>query len=425
MGCFRVLKDIFNKKQTAQAVRVQDITPLWNQAHPHLKPFDRHLPLPQGSLRDCPLCNATQSTLSLSVLVGFDGNAPEQNAVIYYCKECDRYVFDADERSLTAVNGRRWFNAPVFLNIEPTTRCNFRCWYCIGRTMQQVDMPLADLAKVFKHFPTLQTIALVGEGEPLLHPDFFKMAELARDHGVKVMITSNGSRFTEENIRKICESGISYISISIDSTDPETFMDSRPPGDLPSIWSGIEQLCRYRDQHGYQYPVLGLKGTLFPHTVDQLPDIIEEACKRGMQVYESFQPLNPMSTYLPCYPADRQHFLESIPEVVAGIARHAASARGRLESVQEFCNREQIMFDKNGSPNLLRSGCDEQWIYSLASGDITPCCQIKTPVSDNWNLFRTPLEAILSDQLYENTRFNLWNGIFPVYCTGCYKTGNI
>lgn len=276
---------------------VQDLTQIWERTHRHLTPFNEHLPFPVDSLQSCPLCEKPRA-ISLSVQLGFGGNAPSLDAVVHYCPDCNRYSFhpalqtslpeDVHGTAVTAVNARRWFASPTFLNIEPTTRCNFRCWYCIGRTMQQVDIRLADFEQVFTHFPALQTIALVGEGEPLLHPDFFRMAEMARDRGVRVMITSNGSRFTEENIHRLCESGVAYVSVSIDSVDPQTFAASRPPGNLPEIWAGVERLRDYRDRHGYRYPAIGLKGTLFPHTVDQLPAIIDEAWQCGMEVYEGF-----------------------------------------------------------------------------------------------------------------------------------------
>jgi len=418
-------------RMSTPAAAVQDITELWEHSHRHLRPLHEYLPLPPGSLSRCPFCKKPQA-IALSVQIARGGSTRLSDVVVHYCPDCSRYSFDpavqpnqpseAHSLPVTAVNARCWFAAPTFLNIEPTTRCNFRCWYCVGRTMQQVDMSLSDFGQVFDHFPTLQTIALVGEGEPLLHPDFFQMAEMARDRGIRVMITSNGSHFTDETVRRLCESGVAYVSVSIDSVDPQTFAESRPPGNLEQIWQGIERLCAYRDRHGYRYPVIGLKGTLFPHTVEQLPAIIDEAKRRGMEVYEGFQPLNPMITYLPRYPEDKRHLLTSVGEVVSKIFYYGSVATGKLESISQFCARERIAFDKNGRSNGLRPGCDEQWIYALAGGDITPCCQIKQPVSPDWNLFHHHLETILADSLYENTRFNLWNGLFPTYCAGCWKT---
>ncbi|MBN2645385.1 MAG: radical SAM protein [Desulfuromonadaceae bacterium] len=417
-------------REKAPTPGVQDLTALWQRTHGHLKPLEEHLPMPPDSLSTCSFCKQP-GAIALSVQVGTDGRETLTDAVVHYCPACQRYFFDpavqanreVASQPISKINARCWFAMPTFLNIEPTTCCNFRCWYCIGRTMPQVNMKLDDYRRIFDHFPALQTIALVGEGEPLLHPDFFLMADIARDRGVRVMLTSNGSRFSDDVIRNLCESAVTYLSVSIDSVDPATFADSRPPGNLDEIWRGVERLRSYRDRHGYRYPVIGLKGTLFAHTVDQLPAIIEEGWRRGMEVYEGFQPLNPMVTYLPCYPEDKKALLASVGDVAAKIAGYSRAAEGKLESISQFCARERIEFDKSGRPNGLRPGCDEQWIYALASGDITPCCMIKEPVSPRWNLFQHPLPEILADPLYESTRFNLFNGIFPPGCAGCYKVG--
>lgn len=287
--------------------------------------------------------------------------------------------------------------------------------------MVQDDINVDNFIKLLDNFPTVHTIALVGEGEPLMHKGFFKMANLARDRGKRVMIVSNGSTLSQSNIKKLCESKIAYVSISIDSVDAETFASSRIEGKLDQIWKGIENLRRYRDTHGFQYPRIGLKGTLFSYSKNDLPEIIAAAKNHGVEIFESFQPLNPMSTYLPIYPREKLEEIKYIDEVAGNIARDSWAAQQQLTSVAEFCAQEGIVLDKNGTPNGIRKNCDEQWIYSLLSGDITPCCQIKTPPSSNWNLFNRTIDQILSDHFYENMRFNLWNGIFPEFCTGCWK----
>lgn len=411
---------------------LQNISAVWDECHSHLSPLVDHLAFTDAMVKSCPQCNGIR-TFALTADVRMGESAWLESAQILYCPDCRAYHFDTESQPsfkedridlpITAVNARLWSATPTFLNIEPTTRCNFRCWYCIGRSMQQSDMKIEDFAKIFEHFPEVKTIALVGEGEPLLHAGFFDMANMAKERGVRIMITSNGSQFTESVIRRLCESGVAYVSVSIDSIEPKTFADSRPPGNLEDVWRGVELLRRYRDQHGYQYPKIGLKGTLFPHTVDELPLIIAEAKKRGMEIFESFQTLNPMITYLPCYPEEATRYLHSVAPVAAKISAYSKAADGQLESVVDFCRREQIEFVKSCRQNNLRPGCDEQWIYALLSGDVTPCCQIKHPISPVWNLFRQSMDTILGDTTYENLRFNLWNGIFPAYCSGCHKTG--
>jgi MoaA/NifB/PqqE/SkfB family radical SAM enzyme len=275
---------------------------------------------------------------------------------------------------------------------------------------------------VLDNFPSLKAIALVGEGEPLLHKGFFTMADMARERGIRVLMLSNGSAFSESVVRKLCESQIAYVSVSIDSIDPATFAQSRIDGDLARIWEGIDRLRRYRDRHGYTYPKIGLKGTLFTHTEDQLLDIVREAKQRGVDLFESFQPLNPKASYVQIYPAAGRQQLSQVERVARRIDEQTAMARSLLPSAVDFCVAEDVPASNSGRPNGMRAGCDEEWIYSLLDGHVTPCCQVKDVIDPDWNLFEHSMQDILRNARYENMRFNLWNGLFPAYCTGCSKT---
>ena len=53
---------------------------------------------------------------------------------------------------------------------------------------------------------------------------------MARERGIRVMIISNGSAFSQSVIKKICEAEIAYVSISIDSADPAT-----EPGEADTV----------------------------------------------------------------------------------------------------------------------------------------------------------------------------------------------
>lgn len=410
----------------------EDITEAWNRCHPHLAPLDRFLPLADTDA--CALPDGGRGFKLLAHLrlagghwlnaapVAFD---PQRRRFFFLAE--DRAALTADRPTLRAlpvdaVNARLWFAEPTFLNIEPTTRCNFNCWYCVGRHMKQEDIEVGNFAKVLDHFPSVRTIALVGEGEPLMHKGFFEMADMARARGIKVMIITNGSTLSSSIVKKLCESEIAYLSVSIDSADPETFASSRLDGRLPQVWEGIERLRRYRDEHGYRFPVIAVKGTLFSHTEDQMPEIVAAAKAHGVEVFESFQPLNPMTSYVKIYPRAQLAELPQVDRVLDAIRRDSQGAVQVLKSMAQFCSEAGIDFEKAGRSNPLRRNCDEQWIYSLLSGDVTPCCQIKMPISPAWNLFEHTLPEILDDPEYENVRFNLWNGLFPTYCDGCWKT---
>jgi MoaA/NifB/PqqE/SkfB family radical SAM enzyme len=288
--------------------------------------------------------------------------------------------------------------------------------------MKQEDIAIEDFVRALDNFPSVRAIALVGEGEPLMHTGFFEMARIAADRGIRVVLSSNGSTLSSANVRKLCESRVAYVSVSIDSDDPAQFAASRSGGKLDQVVAGIRRLADYRDQHGFAYPRIGIKGTLFSATRDRLPRIVELAKAAGADIFEGIQALNPMRTYVPIYPQDHLDELAHVDAVSACVDRDQPGAMHSLRSIASFCAAEGIPASNHGRPNGLRPNCDEEWIYSLLSGDVTPCCQVKTPIDPAWNLFRSSIDDILADRHYENVRFNLWNGLFPDYCSGCWKT---
>ncbi len=420
-----------------------DVSRIWDTSHSHLRPLEDHLEFRDGALEACTLCGVRRA-LRIVCHLRFGPDFWVERGVVLYCFGCGRYSIPRDElthhivramraairrravfslpsyRRVTAVDARLWSRSPTVLNLEPTTRCNFRCWYCVGRHMEQQDLVFDDFAKVLDNFPSVKLLALVGEGEPLMHRQFFDMVELAGKRGVKVATISNGSLLTEDAIAKICQSGLYYISFSVDSCDPQEFAQSRVGGSLERVWDGIERLAKYRNAHGYHVPHIGLKGTLFPHTKHRLRAIVEEAKRRGVDVVESFQALNPKASYVAIYPPEKRELIASYNEVAETLRRVDTS--DVLPSLAQFIESQKLDIQTWGTANGLRANCDEVWFYSLLSGDVTPCCQIKTPIRREWNLCHHSLEQILKDQHYENIRFNLWNGVFPKYCEGCVKT---
>lgn len=420
-----------------------NITTIWDRCHSHLQPLESGLPVPSSEFSRCPLCKSDQA-LRVRSHIRLGADHWREDASVLHCRGCHQYSLQEEEYKVhaaaatqwarqnrpaaapndyamvTAVNARLWARAPTVLNIEPTTRCNFNCWYCIGRHMKQEDIDFDGFVAALNNFPTIKTLALVGEGEPLMHKQFFDMVRVAKERGIRVVTLSNGSAFSESVVKKLCESEVDYISISIDSTDPATFADSRLDGDLTRVLEGIKKLTTYRDTNGYKYPLIGVKGSLFDHTRGEMPAIVETAKQCGVDMFESFQALNPKKSYVEIYPADKVQLLKQSHEVAKKIAEDYSKLS--LPSIADFAQREKIAISNCGPTNGLRPNCNEEWIYSLLSGDVTPCCQIKDPMDKEWNIFNHSIDEIQNNQHYENVRFNLWNGIFLNACEGCSKT---
>ncbi len=107
--------------------------------------------------------------------------------------------------------------APRFVQIEVTTHCNFTCFYCAGRAMPQRHMPLALFADILGRLPPRAvTISLQGEGEPMLHPDFWEMVSQVRARGHQPYTITNGSAlpYPERVAEAFPEIGVSIDSLN-------------------------------------------------------------------------------------------------------------------------------------------------------------------------------------------------------------------
>ena len=185
-----------------------------------------------------------------------------------------------------------------FIQIEPTTRCNFSCGFCAGRHLPQLDMSWETFERIVGSFPHLKHVELQGEGEPLLNPRFFHMVRLLpqKHPGIRVSTITNGSLLTEENVDQILEVGLNKLTVSMESINPDEFQAIRG-GSFEKVAKGIRLLLQKRRQIGQRLPTVGLAATLLRRTIDAFPQIAAFYEMLGMDGGLGLQPLQSMPNY--------------------------------------------------------------------------------------------------------------------------------
>ena len=120
------------------------------------------------------------------------------------------------------------------LRISVTDRCNFRCAYCMPKTVFGQDYRFMDrkelltfeeLERVARVFAGLgvEKIRLTG-GEPLLRKELEHLVErLATIEGLDLTLTTNASLLAKK-AAALREAGLRRINVSLDSLDDATFM---------------------------------------------------------------------------------------------------------------------------------------------------------------------------------------------------------
>lgn len=124
---------------------------------------------------------------------------------------------------------------PLTIQIEPSSACNFKCFYCQRQDGKHIlknsnlkydsfKLLVDQLVKC--NYGKVKTLMFVGLGEPLLNKDLPNMIKLAKDNKVCniIKVITNGSLLSEETNIRLIDSGLDVLRISLQGlTDKEYF----------------------------------------------------------------------------------------------------------------------------------------------------------------------------------------------------------
>jgi MoaA/NifB/PqqE/SkfB family radical SAM enzyme len=104
--------------------------------------------------------------------------------------------------------------------IEVTNACNFNCDFCPStvskRNPQHMDFSLfKKIVDEISDEGITDTLAYYLMGEPLLYPQIFEAIEYAKERGLKVEITTNGSLLTDAVIEELVNRELDILVISV------------------------------------------------------------------------------------------------------------------------------------------------------------------------------------------------------------------
>ncbi len=305
-----------------------------------------------------------------------------------------------------------------FLQIEPTSRCNFTCGFCVGRTLTQNDLPLALFDSVIEAFADLQHVELQGEGESLMHPAFLDMVERLRKKSIKVSFISNGSCFSAETNARLLELGVEKISISMESARPEEFKRIRG-GKLEKVISNVEALMQERRARGLDRPIVGIGVTVLKSTRDALPEILTLYERLGLDAGVTMHPLQRMESYTNAYRQEMQK--EALSAQESDDVWVQLTSDRRVQALNRRKSKVKGFYDdllSGWRPGSRRCPWLQSGLYINRDGEATACCQIKD--TKKYSLGKIGVDA--PAQILERRarlRDQLRAGKVPEACVGC------
>jgi AdoMet-dependent heme synthase len=169
---------------------------------------------------------------------------------------------------------------------EVTRSCNLSCVHCRAASRlgpypgelstQKCLRLIDDIASVSR-----PVIILTG-GEPLLRADIFEIAAYGTQKGLRMVMATNGTRVDEATVRRMIESGIQRVSISIDGKDAQSHDAFRgQPGAFDGAMRGIEKM----KAAGMEFQI---NTTITTANLHQIKDLHDLAVKIGAAAHHIF-----------------------------------------------------------------------------------------------------------------------------------------
>lgn len=168
--------------------------------------------------------------------------------------------------------------------IEITGKCNMRCKHCRAWEEARVDLSVADINNLLDFFVAEargeQRVTVSG-GEPFLSKNIIDIISLIHQKGINnIIITTNASMVTEEDIQKLEALNIPNLSIqvSLDSHIEAEHDEFR--GYKGAYKSAIKLLERCAKSSNL---VSSMRVSVTPDRISQVEDMVNLALKIGCQ----------------------------------------------------------------------------------------------------------------------------------------------
>jgi radical SAM protein with 4Fe4S-binding SPASM domain len=291
------------------------------------------------------------------------------------------------------------YGLPISVSVEPVSFCNLHCPQCpvgngtSGReagmmTINQFEKIISKLA------PSTSYLNLYFQGEPLLHPEFSKMAEIAHKNKIYTSSSTNGQKLDDEMARKLVLSGLNKLIISIDGTNQETYEKYRQGGSLNKVLDGISALVKWKKQLQSKTPIIELQFLVFSHNEHQ----IQEMKTLHKKLFADVLSFKTAQIY------DSENAKEFLPKI-SKYARYKTNKDGTLQRKKKMRNSCWRSFSS---------------VVIAYNGDVLPCSFDKKGEFVFGNIFEESLQTIWKSEKAAKFRKSILTNRAQCYiCTNC------
>lgn len=204
---------------------------------------------------------------------------------------------------------------PFSVIVDVTHQCNLSCLGCRfhspeARRPSPSDKSVQDISfemveRLCEELSATGTgkIFLLGEGEPLMHKRFFDMVSTAKDLGLCVNSTTNGTLLDKATIEALINSRIDVLKVSFWASAPEEYRQQYPgtdPGNFEKVVSALRLMSDLKAKHRSRTPTVILHQPINRNNYRKIDGMVDLALATGCDAI-SFAPFMSLQGKLNAY----------------------------------------------------------------------------------------------------------------------------
>lgn len=273
---------------------------------------------------------------------------------------------------------------PQVVSWNLTQGCNLRCPHCYlaaGRPAEDELTTEEGLELIDRLAEAGTQLLILTGGEPLLRRDLCTLARHAADRGLMVVLGTNGTLIDGKTAKKLKESGVQGIGISLDSLAPAKHDAFRG---LRGAWEKAICALKICVKQGLEVVV---QTSVLPMNYEEIPQLIAFAYETGARAFNAY--------FLVCTGRGEQ-LTDITPQQYEALLNHLIDAQARYSDEQRgFLVRakcaphiQRLAYERlnsqavqqslaaMGAVGLLASvGCPAgtHYLRITPQGDVTPC----------------------------------------------------
>lgn len=301
---------------------------------------------------------------------------------------------------------------PPCLFVEVTNRCNLACPTCqLGTDLAyqgygKADLTFEQFKTIIDQIPSLVYVTLQGVGEPLLNKDIMKMISYCTQKGISTYINTNGTILTENKSQELLKTGLSNLSVSVNSFNEKIFSETRSGASIVKVTENIKKFIEIKKKQNLQRPIISFRSILMKETEPYMEELVFKSNELGIDVL-----------YI-------QLFMSMIADkglLQSSLTKEEIDTFSEKIEMWKKQIKMKIITESFGKSSNNLGQCKLPWFSPniTAEGFVTPCCTISNPSLLNMgNIFETPFVQIWNSDKFTNFRANFYKEQ-PKVCIGC------